>query len=307
MIKGVKNARQTPDLMIFGAGYVGSALASRAIASGWTVDALTRNAERAKELKGMGCGRVVAAELQSDSWWGAIPEAPRLVVNCVSAGRRGRDGYTESYLEGQRSILAWAAMRARETGRMGDTFLYTGSTGVYGQNDGSWVGEHDVDAVSAPAGTRRRILRDTENIVSEQAGGGFRRWFILRLAGIYGPDRQFLVERMRERPRVHGGKPDGYMNLIHRDDAVSAILAVLDAPTDVRDTVFNVSDANPATRLEVVTWVCRRLGVAVPEFDPGQGRQVPNRRVDPSRIRETLGWKCGVRDYREGMESGCRM
>ena len=74
-------------------------------------------------------------------------------------------------------------------------------------------------------------------------GGGIGRSFILRLAGLYGPDRHLFLENVRN-GETQSGDGDRILNLIHRDDAVSALFAVLQAGDQNIGRIYNVSDGN---------------------------------------------------------------
>jgi uncharacterized protein YbjT (DUF2867 family) len=94
--------------VVFGAGYVGGAVAREAIALGARVTALTRNPMKVSALAADGCD-VVIDELASAAWHGKIAGQADFVLNCVSSGGGGIEGYRRSYVEGMKSILAWAA------------------------------------------------------------------------------------------------------------------------------------------------------------------------------------------------------
>src|SRR4051812_48254527 len=129
-------------LIIFGAGYVGSALAREAVEGGLSVVALTRNREKAGALTAMGV-QVVIADLGSSNWHSQIESQADYVVNCVSSGGGGVEGYRRSYLEGMQSVLAWAGRGKSQTGGSPSdgigTFVYTSSTSVYPQSEGARV------------------------------------------------------------------------------------------------------------------------------------------------------------------------
>ena len=81
-------------LVIFGAGYVGSALAREALAAGVKVAALTRNVETADALRAQGVD-VIVADLAETDWHSRIGGGADFVVNCVSGGggpARGHPG-----------------------------------------------------------------------------------------------------------------------------------------------------------------------------------------------------------------------
>ena len=56
---------------------------------------------------------------------------------------------------------------------------------------------------------------------------------------------------------------DRVINLIHRDDAVSAILSRL-APSTNIGRIYNVSDGNHATRGQIANWLAENLNVKNP-------------------------------------------
>jgi len=285
-------------LVIFGCGYVGGALARRAVAAGMRVTGLTRNAARAAELAEQGVGMVVA-DLAGPDWPARVPAGADCVVNCVSAADRTPAGYRRSYVDGTRAILDWAASGGRPVG----TLVYTSSTGVYPQGDGAIVDETAPTGGGSPTAD---ILVEAENLVRGAPPSAARRAFVLRLAGIYGPGRHSLLDQLRAGAEVINGRGEHRLNLIHRDDAVGAILACLAAPGRVSGAVFNLSDGHPEPKAEVVAWLAGRLGRAVPAFDAAGpsirrgGAGVPDRVIANGAIRRTLGWSPAYPTFREG-------
>ena len=288
-------------LVVFGAGYVGGALARRALAEGWRVTALTRNPSTAEELRTAGCA-VVIAELASGDWWDA-PElrggADRVAVTVASGG--GAAGYRRSYVEGLASVVAWGARmkeRSAENGERGicGHLIYTSSTSVYPQDGGVRVTE--ADAVGGEAETSQALI-EAERIAATWPG---RAATVLRLAGIYGPERTYLLEQVRSGEVA--GRADFHLNLIHREDILSGMDAVW-ADTERRGAeVFNLADEGAATKGEVVAWLAARLGVVAPRFTgaPAGGRRAvtPDRIIDSGLARAVLGWRPAYSTYREG-------
>jgi len=297
--------RAPSRLAIFGCGYVGTALAREARQRGWQVTALTRNAARAEELRAHGVA-VVAADLAADDWHAAVSRDQDYVVNCVSSGGGGLSGYWRSYVDGTASILRWAAAGVSAT------FVYTSSTSVYGQGGGELVSEESETGggseASEPLLAAEKLVRDSTV---------FRRTFILRLAGIYGPGRHYLVDQLRAGATLFPGTGSHRLNLAHRDDIVAAILACLLAPEGVGNSVFNVADDAATPKGEVAAWLAQRLGVAPPLFaqdlampppagvSPVRGRSgpVPDRIISNARIRRVLRWSPRYADFRAGYES----
>lgn len=281
-------------LVIFGCGYVGTALAQQAVGRGVAVTALTRNETMAACLREAGVD-VIEADLATNSWHDRIAGVADWVVNCVSSGGGGLAGYRRSYVDGMLSVLAWA----RAKGPVG-TLVYTGSTSVYPQDGGARVSEA---AETSGGGERAAVLLEAENLL-RLSHDACARWFVLRLAGIYGPGRHHLLEQVRS-GEVSGRGP-AHLNLIFRDDIVSAIWRALLAPSQVTNEVFNVADDGAATKTDVVTWLAKRLGAPIPRFTgaPAAGRRevTPDRVIDNTKIKNVLGWRPETRSFREGYE-----
>jgi nucleoside-diphosphate-sugar epimerase len=187
------------------------------------------------------------------------------------------------------SILAWA-QRAGAAG----TLIYTSSTSVYPQGEGATIDE----TAATGGGERATVLLAAE----ERLRAAGARWFILRLAGIYGPGRHHFVTQVRE------GEMSGYagqhLNLIHRDDTAAAIWACFTAPADVRNEIFNVVDDGPATKAEIGAWLAHELRVVPPRFtgEPAGPRRTvtPDRLIANGKLKARLGWRPRYPTFREG-------
>jgi nucleoside-diphosphate-sugar epimerase len=278
-------------LVVFGAGYVGGAVAAEALAVGARVTALTRNPETARHLGLMGCDVVVADLAQAD-WYDQICE-PDFVLNSVSSGRRGLEGYLRSYREGAQSIITWGQKLSLGTVPL----VYTSSTSVYAQDHGQTMDE------SMPADAedeRGKLLLAAEALLTTWPGPTS----ILRLAGIYGPGRHYLLDQMKSAPLELPGIADHHLNLIHRDDIVSAVFASWARTTAFSVQIYNLVDDGRATRREIVEWLAQQLGLAVPRITgisaPGRRAVRPDRIVRNDKIKSALGWRPRYPTFRDG-------
>ena len=279
-------------LAIFGCGYLGSEIARQAQDKGWLVVALTHNEDVASSLRSLGLSQVVVDELDGGSWHDAIDANQDYVVNCVGSSSHDVQGYVKSYVEGQESIMKWS-----EKGSVG-TFVYTSSSSVYPQTGRRLVDETaSSDGVSELGG----LL-----LAAEQFGfpGGdlIGRSFVLRLGGLYGPGRHLLLDSVRKGEEL-SGNGDRVLNLIHRDDAVSAVFAVLGSPESNVGRIYNVTDGHHASRAEIVDWLSTKLGVETPSFAEDDSEDHPNRKVSNDRIRDELDWTPSFPSFRSGYES----
>lgn len=290
--------KSAASLIIFGCGYVGSEVARQAVRRGMRVIALTRNASKAEALRTEGIGAVIA-DLSGDDWHAEIPASADYVLNSVSSGGGGVEGYRRSYVDGMNSILRWA----RGSSSLG-TLVYTSSTSVYPQDGGVRVEE---TAPTEPSSETAAVLLEAERLTREAEAekGGFRRSFILRLAGIYGPGRHHVLDQVRTGKVA--GRAEHRLNLAHRDDIVAAIWAAFNAPPSVLGGTFNVADDGPARKQEVANWLADYVQVPSPEFTgaPAGGRRAvtPDRIIDNSRLKSLLGWRPQFPTFREGYKN----
>jgi nucleoside-diphosphate-sugar epimerase len=257
------------------------------------VTALTRNAQKASAIEEETGARCVVGELASADWHGAISGPVDLVLNCVSSGAGGVENYRRSYVEGMRSIVAW--LRLGRVGR--PRFVYTSSTSVYPKETGPDVLSEDMPVVGdTPTG---QILVEAENLARAEVASMCESWFVLRLAGIYGPGRHRLLDLARSGDWGLNVEMDRTINLVHRNDIVSAIFASFAAEMG-KSGIYNVADGQPATRREILTWLATQIGKSASSHGSAADAQMKRRVVDATRLREALGWRPAYPDYRTG-------
>ena len=152
------------------------------------------------------------------------------IIHCAASGRGGAEAYQRVYVDGCRNLTEKFP---------GVPILFTSSTSVYSQTDGSVVTE---ESPTEPDRETGRLLLEAERITLD-AGG-----IVARLAGIYGPGRSVILRKFLSGEAVIEEDGRRYLNQIHRDDAARAILHL--ATNGVQRGVFNVCDSRPLTQLE---------------------------------------------------------
>ena len=281
------------SLLIFGCGYVGLELARQSLELGWSVTAFTRNQQSAEKAEKIGAIPVIGI-LQDREWWDQLSPDYDHVVNSVGAYSPSLEGYQQSYFMGMRSVVDWLE---QANGRV-KNLLFTSSSSVYPQKDGSLVNEKsEHQGVSA----RGKILLDAERICLQASEKLAVRRFVVRLSGLYGPGRHLLVDKIR-RQEPMSGNPRRVLNLTHRDDAASAVLSVLQSSDLCGGGIFNACDGQHATRGEIVSWVAEHLGTTAPKFEEIDQDQGPHRRVDNTKIKQVLGWSPKFPNFQSGYE-----
>ena len=268
-------------ITILGCGYLGKKLASSCLDLGWKVSAFTRNKNTATELTDLGVHHVVTGKLEERDWHSQIDGKQDYIVNCVGASSPTLEGYQQSYLQGMKSVSNWLSHQQNST------FIFTSSTSVYPQSDGEVV---DEDSGHGKVSARGQVLLDAEEVCMGQNTES-RKCFVLRLAGLYGPGRHLLIDKVKAGEALKG-RGDRTLNLTHRDDAVGAILAVLKKSHALScGKIYNVSDNEWAERRAIVGWIANHLDLDAPVFDKLEREGTPNRKVSSQLIRKEVGWQ----------------
>jgi dTDP-4-dehydrorhamnose reductase len=182
--------------------------------------------------------------------------------------------------------------------------IYLSTIGVYGDHGGEWV---DESHAPTPKSERSTVRVQAERAWAALARDPAKTVHILRLSGIYGPQRNPLVNLATG--KAHRlVKPGQVFNRIHVEDIARAIAALLvyEGPS----AVWNVTDDEPAPPQDVVTYAASLMGVEPPpeqDFETAQLTPMArsfygeNKRTSNRKIREVLGLELAYPTYREGL------
>lgn len=287
-------------VLILGCGYVGLELGRQLAAAGHRVFGARRSAGDDDRVRAAGCLPVVADVTQPQTL-STLPGRFDWVVNTVSSSRGGLDEYRAVYLEGSVNVIRWLS------GAPPEAYVYTSSTSVYGQTDGSWV---DESSPAEPATDTGRILVEAEQVLLRAAQERGFPARLLRVAGIYGPGRGHLFQQFIRGEPCGTGDPRRWLNMIHRDDVAGALKAVLEYGTN--GAIYNAADNEPVTQAAFLDWLAQQLGrpaAPVSTITPTRPRKrgLTNKRVSARRLREEIGWVPRYPTFREGYASAVTM
>lgn len=279
---------------IFGCGYLGERVAKRWHDAGHEVIIVTRSADRAAAFVQGGYIAIVA-DITQPATLANLPAAHTALFS-VGFDRSAGGAIAQVYAGGLANVLAALPASVPRV-------IYISTTGVYGNGrDGEWVDELTPTDPQREGG--RASLAAEQVLASHPIG---KNSIILRLAGIYGPGRIPFLDKLRAGEPIPAAT-DGYLNLIHVDDAATAVTAAAQLPTfDDGPRVYCVSDGHPATRGDYYREVARLLGAAPPTFvkpdlnSPRAARAEANRRINNSRMLSDLGVTLQFPDYRAGL------
>ena len=254
-------------LLLIGNGYLGQAIGDVFRDHDWSVIPVSLS----------GDGGALAADVSSIAEVTALAERTGgvdFIVHCAASGRGGADAYRRVYVDGCRNLTSVFS---------GVPLLFTSSTSVYAQTDGSTVTE---ESPALPDRETGRLLREAEEIVLE-AGGT-----VARLAGIYGPGRSVILKRFLNGETVIEEDGRRFLNQIHRDDAARAVYLLATSGRH-EGGIFNVSDFEPLSQLDCHRGLAELFGKPMPPFgprDPDRKRGWTHKRVSSAKL-ASLGWK----------------
>jgi nucleoside-diphosphate-sugar epimerase len=287
-------------------GVIGRAVVPRLLDAGHTVTGLARSADAAARLAAAG-----ATPARVDLFEPADLELAvfghDVVVNLATAIPPGSSATkADAWVDNNRirstgsrnlvraALVAGAAVYVQES----IAFLYP-------DHGDRWV---DPDAGLVPS-IWTDAVRDAEaNARSFAEIGGGRRSVVLRFGGFYSADSEHT--RLLHRAAVRGfsldlGRHDAYFPVIHVDDAATAVVAALHAPSGTYDVV----DDEPMTRREhaevwsqalhrrvrrLPAWSRRLTGVAA-------ATGARSMRVSNRAFREATGWQPAHPSVRESL------
>src|SRR5437762_10069300 len=187
-----------PSVLIAGCGFVGSAAAKLFGEEHWEVIGWTRS-EQSAERPGYITISLCAVDITDLETVRRNSFAADVVVHCASSGA---DSYSHVDWDGAANLAACFP---------GARIIFTGSASVYPQYDGSFVTE---ESAAEPDSENAQMLGQAEKIVLANDG------IVLRVAGIYGPGRSFLLRSVMNGTAVSS---DRFVNQVHRDDVASTI------------------------------------------------------------------------------------
>jgi len=284
-------------VLIIGCGYVGLPLGAELARQGHEVFGLRRSRSAAGEMEAAGV-QPLFGDISRASDLAELPGGFDWVVNTVSSSKGGVEEYRRTYLEGTRNLIAWLAPAPPRK------FVYTSSTGVYGQNDGSVVEE---TSATEPETGSSRLLLETEKCLLAAARAGNFPAVVLRLAGIYGPGRGYFFKQFRKGDAALAEGGGRMLNMIHREDVAGVIIAALERGRP--GEIYNAADDEPVTQWEFFRWLAEQLGRPMPaaEAEAAAGKRgLTNKFVSNRKLKTELGYRFRYPTFREGYAAELR-
>jgi nucleoside-diphosphate-sugar epimerase len=274
-----------PRILIAGCGYVGEATADLFHSAGWTVEGWVHSKQSGARLS----VKPYSIRVVDVSQHGEVAKcagAFDAVIHCASSRGGDAEAYRQIYFNGARHLLDIFPTA---------TILFTSSTSVYAQRNGSWVTE---ESETKPLRETSRILLEVEKLILEKGGS------VVRLAGIYGPRRSALLTKFLNGTATINPNNDRFVNQVHRDDIASVLFLLLNREARWAAQVYNIVDDEPILQSECYGWLAQKLNRPLPPIRKSEQphkRGDTNKRVSNAKLHQ-LGWTPDYPTFCDAME-----
>ena len=173
---------------------------------------------------------------------------PEIIIYAVSADTQSVESYQDHYVAGLKKTYA-ALLELDHFKHL----FFVSSTRVYGQKTTKILSELDI---AEPSDYGGEALIEAEAV----AGQLKDRVTILRLSGIYGPNRTRMIQLAQSNP---GNWPatNNWSNRIHEEDAARFIVFLIKRIMlkEPIEPLYLVTDGIPTKQYDVLTWIRKRL------------------------------------------------
>lgn len=195
--------------------------------------------------------------------------------------------YQQTYVEGLRHVLANVSMDSLKH------VFFISSTGIYGEHHGEWI---DDDTPAIPADAEGQVMLDAERLLDGLTCGHTA----LRVSGIYGPQRLYLLRLLQNQERWP--RQTHWTNRMHEQDVAAAVVHLYQQVADGKTLPDHciLTDGIPAAQHEVLQWLAAQQQLpapATPPLQPQSGKRIRNRFL------QHTGFTPQFADYQAGYAS----
>jgi len=227
----------------------------------------------------------MAADLTQPDTLRDVPKDITHVLYAAAPNARTEADYRAVYRNGLERLLQAVASPTLQR------VLFVSSTAVYGDHGAQWI---DEDTPTAPKSFNGQVLLETEQWLHSHTTQF--ETLSLRLSGIYGPGRSYLLDRLRTGQATAPAAESHWVNRIHIEDAAAAVLHLLNLPNP--QPVYLVTDSTPLPMRVLYDALAKLVGGPVPT-EGAAPASVGSKRLSNARLRDS-GFSFKWPDSREG-------
>jgi nucleoside-diphosphate-sugar epimerase len=173
---------------------------------------------------------------------------PEIIIYAVSADTQSIESYQDHYVLGLKKTYE-AILELDHFKHL----FFVSSTRVYGQKTTKILSELDI---AEPSDYGGEALMEAETVARQLKD----KATILRLSGIYGPNRKRMIQLAQSNP---GNWPatNNWSNRIHEEDAARFIVFLMKRimMKESIEPLYLVTDGVPTKQYDVLTWIRNRL------------------------------------------------
>lgn len=173
---------------------------------------------------------------------------PEIIIYAVSADTQSIESYQDHYVLGLKKTYE-AILELNHFKHL----FFVSSTRVYGQKTTKILSELDI---AEPSDYGGEALMEAETVARQLKD----KATILRLSGIYGPNRKRMIQLAQSNP---GNWPatNNWSNRIHEEDAARFIVFLIKRimMKESIEPLYLVTDGVPTKQYDVLTWIRNRL------------------------------------------------
>ena len=249
----MSHSNKDHSIAVLGCGYVGSQAAKIWTKRGMHVTGTTRHPNRLPKIAEVAQKGLLLKSNDEEDIASIIASNETILVSIAADRPQDYDNAYRHTAQVFRNLAIEMGLPRR--------LIYTSSTSVYGDHHGKFV---DEDSELLSKTDNGKILIETERLYTSLAEFGWHVC-ILRLAEVYGPERE-ISKKVRENQGIAlAGTGEQYTNMVHRADCAEAIDYAL---RHHLEGVYNVADDDHPTRKELYSQVADLHQLEHTHWDP---------------------------------------
>lgn len=259
-------------ILIIGCGYVGSAVASFWQKKGHYLTVTTTTSKKVSTLNKI-ANKVII--LKGNDYHSLANATQNQDLILLSIGAKKGKFYEQVYLETAQNLAKILPFNSTVK-----QLIYTSSYGILGNQNGNWV---DETIPTNPPNENNQILAKTEEVLLSLNSPNLKV-SILRLAGIYGRNREILKIFKSWAGTTRPGNGEEYGNWVNLEDIVRAISFLAQKSLG---GVYHLANDTPMKRKTLLNQMCEKYGLDQIKWDQDlKGVRATNLRLSNQKIKD---------------------
>jgi nucleoside-diphosphate-sugar epimerase len=288
-------------------GVVGRRAIPLLVRDGHDVTAAVRSAEKAQMVAALGATPIQLDLFDAAAVTQAVAGQDTIINLATSIPPSSRAALPWAWKENSRVRREVSRNLARAAAATGvQRFVQESFAPIYAGADDQWITEKFP---IKPATYNRAVLEAESAATGFAAAAPGRTGVVLRFGLFYGPDSEFTRDMLRAARKGFAmamGSPHGFVSPLSHDDAATAVVAALQAPSGI----YNVVDDEPMTRADFYAALAAVAGAPPPRFPPSWlwrlfgsiGETLArSQRISNAKFKTAADWQPAYRSAREGL------